>query len=208
MSVHALLASVVAAAGDSGGETTRNPITPSVNELVYGLLSFLVFFAFLAKYILPRANAALADRRALIEGKMEQAEAERAAAEKLLSDYRAQLADARGESGRILEAANKQAEGIRRDAERQAQESAARIVAAANAKAEADRQSVVAALRNEIGGLSVQLAERIVGQSLTSDDRQRDLIDSFIAGVEGATAPVPGGSTGAAGARSPEPAGA
>ncbi len=189
-------------------ETTRNPITPSVNELIYGLLSFLIFFAFMAKYVLPRANAALADRRALIEGKMEQAEADRAAAEKLLADYRAQLADARSEAGRIIEAAERQAQTIRAERERAAQESADRIVAAASAKAEADRQSVMGQLRSEIGGLSVELAEKIVGQTLESDDRQRTLIDSFISGVASGAAAAAGGAGGAGGsARVEAPAG-
>ncbi len=190
-------------------ETTRNPITPSVNELIYGLISFLIFFAFMAKYVLPRANAALADRRALIEGKMEQAEADRAAAEKLLADYRAQLADARSEAGRIIEAAERQAQTIRVERERAAQESADRIVAAASAKAEADRQSVMGQLRSEIGGLSVELAEKIVGQTLESDDRQRTLIDSFISGVASGAAAAAGGGAGGAGgsARVEAPAG-
>jgi len=190
-------------------ETTRNPITPSVNELIYGLISFLIFFAFMAKYVLPRANAALADRRALIEGKMEQAEADRAAAEKLLADYRAQLADARSEAGRIIEAAERQAQTIRAERERAAQESADRIVAAASAKAEADRQSVMGQLRSEIGGLSVELAEKIVGQTLESDDRQRTLIDSFISGVASGAAAAAGGGAGGAGgsARVEAPAG-
>lgn len=190
-------------------ETTRNPITPSVNELIYGLISFLIFFAFMAKYVLPRANAALADRRALIEGKMEQAEADRAAAEKLLADYRAQLADARSEAGRIIEAAERQAQTIRAERERAAQESADRLVAAASAKAEADRQSVMGQLRSEIGGLSVELAEKIVGQTLESDDRQRTLIDSFISGVASGAAAAAGGGAGGAGgsARVEAPAG-
>lgn len=190
-------------------ETTRNPITPSVNELIYGLISFLIFFAFMAKYVLPRANAALADRRALIEGKMEQAEADRAAAEKLLADYRAQLADARSEAGRIIEAAERQAQTIRAERERAAQESADRIVAAASAKAEADRQSVMGQLRSEIGGLSVELAEKIVGQTLESDDRQRTLIDSFISGVASGAAAAAGGGAGGVGgsARVEAPAG-
>lgn len=178
-------------------DTGRNPITPSVNELVYGLLSFLVFFAFMAKYVLPRANQTLADRRALIEGKMEQAEADRAEAAALLAGYRAQLADARGEAGRIIESANKQAESITRERQKQAQEEAARIVAAAGAKAESDRHAVVAQLRGEIGGLSVQLAEKIVGASLSDDARQQQLIDDFIASVEsGDGAAAPGSAAG------------
>lgn len=166
---------------------SRNPITPSSNELIYGLISFLIFFLFMAKFILPRANQALADRRAMIEGKMEDAEADRATAESLLADYRAQLSDARGEANRIKEDANSAGAAIRAERTEAAQAEAERILASARAQAEAERASVVVALRSEIGGLSLQLAERIVGVSLESDERQRQLIDTFIAGVENGT---------------------
>ena len=165
-------------------DTTKNPITPSANELIYGLISFVVFFLFMWRYILPKANQLLADRREMIEGKIEGAEADRAAAEQLLVDYRAQLSDARGEAGRIREDAEKQGAAIIATRTEQAREEAERILASARSQAEAERQLVVAQLRGEIGGLSLQLAERIVGVTLESDERQRQLIDSFIAGVE------------------------
>ena len=182
-------------------DTTKNPITPSANELIYGLISFLVFFAFMAKYVLPRANQALADRREMIEGKIEHAESDRAAAEQLLADYRESLAGARAEAGKIREEAERQAALIKAERLEQAQSEAERIITSARSQAESERQQVVAELRGEIGGLSLQLAERIVGVTLESDERQRQLIDSFIAGVEGgqAAAPVAALSTPAGG---------
>ena len=40
-------------------------------------------------------------------------------------------------------------------------------------------------LRGEIGGLSVQLAERIIGTSLADDGRRRDTVDAFLAELDG-----------------------
>ncbi len=40
-------------------------------------------------------------------------------------------------------------------------------------------------LRGEIGGLSVQLAERIIGSSLQDDGRRRDTVDAFLAELDG-----------------------
>ena len=60
-------------------------------------------------------------------------------------------------------------------------------------------------LRGEIGGLSVQLAERLIGTSLADEDRRRDTVDSFLSELDGfaqnreterrgASAPTGGGS--------------
>jgi F-type H+-transporting ATPase subunit b len=40
-------------------------------------------------------------------------------------------------------------------------------------------------LRGEIGGLSVQLAERIIGASLADDARRSATVDAFLAEVDG-----------------------
>jgi F-type H+-transporting ATPase subunit b len=39
-------------------------------------------------------------------------------------------------------------------------------------------------LRHEVGGIALGLAERVLGHELSNDDRQRELVDDFIAGLE------------------------
>jgi F-type H+-transporting ATPase subunit b len=165
-------------------EKTKNPVLPSANELIYGVISFVIFFAFLAKVGLPKLNESLAARRALIEDKIDAAEADRASAQRLLDDYKAQLADARGESARIIEEANRTAAAIVSEQTEAARVQADRIITAANDKAEADRASTVGELRRELGGLAVDLAEKIVGQSLGAEAAQSQVIDSFISDLE------------------------
>ena len=51
----------------------------------------------------------------------------------------------------------------------EAQAEASRIIAAAHAQIEADRQQAFASLRAEVGTLAVQLASKIVGESLDDE---------------------------------------
>ena len=62
----------------------------------------------------------------------------------------------------------------------QAQAEARRITEAARAQIEADRQQAFASLRAEIGTLSVQLASKIVGESLEEEARQSRVVDRFL----------------------------
>jgi F-type H+-transporting ATPase subunit b len=177
-----------------------NPILPSPNEIVFGLISFLVVLAFLVKYALPRMQEALAARTAAIEGKMEQAERDRQAASDLLEKYKADLAGARDEAARIIDAANRAAGSIRREATEQAREESERIVASAQQTIAAERAQTLFALRREVGTLAVNLAERIVSQQLDNDARQSRLVDDFIAGLEAGTDVAAGEATAGAGA--------
>ena len=60
---------------------------------------------------------------------------------------------------------------------------------------EVERRQVFTELRSDIGRLAVDLAERIVGESLADDDRQRRVVDSFIAGLENAPAAAGAGES-------------
>ena len=57
-------------------------------------------------------------------------------------------------------------------------------VEAAQAQIEADRQQALTALRAEVGPLAVELASRIVGESLEDEARQRRTVDRFLAELE------------------------
>ena len=48
----------------------------------------------------------------------------------------------------------------------------------------ADYQQALTTLRAEIGALSVDLASRIVGESLQDEARQRRTVERFLAGLE------------------------
>jgi F-type H+-transporting ATPase subunit b len=127
----------------------------------------------------PQVNKAYADRRANIEGKLEQAEKERAEAEKLLEKYRERLAAAEDETQRILEEARANAERIRKDLLAKADADAERQLERARQTIRSERDQAIRQLRGEVGTLAVELATRVVGESLDRD-RQLRLVDRYI----------------------------
>ncbi len=156
-----------------------------MGALLMGILTLVVW-----KFVVPRFEAAYAERRDKIEGSIEEAARARAEAEQALTEYRAQLADARAEAARIREDAKNQGAQILAEMREEAQAESDRIRAQAHAAIEAERSQVVAQLRSEIGGLATTLAGRIVGESLEDDDRARRTVERFITDLE--SQPVPG----------------
>ena len=58
----------------------------------------------------------------------------------------------------------------------------------AQAQIAADRQQAFASLRAEVGTLAVELASKIVGESLADEARQSRMVDRFLADLDAETA--------------------
>jgi len=161
-------------------EQLQNPLIPNLTELIVGLVTFGIIFFALWKVLMPRLNQTLAERTDKIEGGLQRAEEAQAEANATLARYREQLAEARHEAARLREEAREQGAQIIAEMREQAQAEARRLVDAAHAQIEADRQQALQSLRGEVGGLAVDLASRVVGESLTDEARQRRVVERFL----------------------------
>jgi F-type H+-transporting ATPase subunit b len=164
--------------------TAKNPLVPNWTEVIVGAIGFFIVFGVLWKILLPRIMTTLNERTDMIEGGLERAERAQAEANRTLEQYRAQLADARHEAARLREQAKEEGAAIIASMREQAQVEARRITEAAQAQIEADRQQAFSSLRTEVGDLSVQLASKIVGESLDDEARQSRVVDRFLAELE------------------------
>jgi F-type H+-transporting ATPase subunit b len=157
----------------------KKDIYPHLNELIVGAIAFAILFAFMVKFVIPRLNTMLEERRQKIQGEMERAEAARLEADKQLAEYRAKLADAGQEANRIIEEARKTAEQLRKELQGKAEEESQAIVARAQEEIRAERDRVFQELRAQVGEIAVELASRVVGQTLDKTAHER-LIDEYI----------------------------
>jgi len=98
----------------------------------------------------------------------------------------------RTEAAKIRDDARADAENIRKDILAKAREESERIIAAGRESLEVERQTIVRELRAELGTLAVDLASRIVGESLADEARRRGTVERFLASLETAGA---GGGT-------------
>jgi F-type H+-transporting ATPase subunit b len=182
---------------------SSSPILPAWPELIIGTIAFVIVFSILAKVLMPRIQKTLAERADAIEGGIQRAEDAQAKANRALEQYQAQLQEARHEAARLREEAKEQGAQIIAEMREQAQAEARRITEAAQAQLVADRQQALAALRNEVGAISVELAGKIVGESLTDEARQHRLVDRFLEELEITGTTQPAGTSGASGAQAP-----
>ena len=157
----------------------KENLYPHAAELLVGALAFAIVFYFLWKWVIPRVNQLLEERRQQIQGEIERAEATRGEADHLLADYREQLAGARDEANRIIEEGRRTADQLRRDLQTKAEEEASATVARAQDEIRAERDRVFEDLRAQIGDIAVELAARVVNQSLDKKAHEK-LIDDYI----------------------------
>jgi len=170
---------------EGGGEPDEcaespSPILPATNELVWGILSFAILLILLKKFAFPGVMKAMAGRTERIRANLDDAERVKTEAAGVLSQYQAQLTDARNESNRIIEEARATAEGLRRDLMARAETEVAELrqrtrddIASAQDRATAD-------LSAKVGALAIELAEKVVAANLDRDTNMR-LIEQFIA---------------------------
>ncbi|MEX2458145.1 MAG: F0F1 ATP synthase subunit B [Actinomycetota bacterium] len=151
---------------------------PHTDELIVAAIGFTIVFLFMAKFVVPRLNKVLEERREKIQGEMEKAEGTRKEADGILEQYREQLANAREETNKIIEEARQTAEALRKDLTEKAEQDAQAIVARAQDTIRAERERAFQDLKAQVGELSVELATRVVGESLDRE-RQLRLVDQY-----------------------------
>jgi F-type H+-transporting ATPase subunit b len=157
----------------------KKDLYPGAAELILAAIAFFIVFFFFWKWVLPRVNTLLDERSRQIQGRLEEAEETKRRAEQELAEYRAQLGNAREEANRIIEEARQTADQLRRDIQANAEQEAQNTVARAQDEIRAERDRVFTELRSQVGEIAVELAGRVVGESLDAKAHER-LIDDYI----------------------------
>jgi F-type H+-transporting ATPase subunit b len=161
-----------------------NPLLPHTSELIVGTVAFVLLFLFLRAKVFPIFEKVYAERHDAIEGGMERAKAAEEDAKETLAQYREQLADARHEAARLREEAREQGTAIIAEMREAAQAESRRLTESAHQQIEADKVQALTQLRTQVGTLAVDLAGRVVGESLEDDARQRRVVDRFLDELE------------------------
>jgi F-type H+-transporting ATPase subunit b len=141
-----------------------------------------VLFVLLWKFAFPPITKMLDQRAETIRESLEKSEETRVEAQRLLDEYKVQMVEARGEAAKVIEQGRKVAETMREDVLAKANDEAAAIVAKAREEIEAEKRAAIAELRASVADLSVQVAGKVIGATLT-DKEHRALIERYVAEV-------------------------
>jgi F-type H+-transporting ATPase subunit b len=148
--------------------------------IIAELIAFLIILFILHRYVVPRLQKAMTDRQKMIEDQIEESKQAKERLEAAEKQYKEAMDEARTEAAKIRDDARAQGTAILEDLRRQAQAEQDRIVAQGREQLAAERQQLVAELRSELGRLAVELAGRIVGESLEDEARRAGTVERFL----------------------------
>ncbi|GAV30915.1 f-type ATPase subunit b [Coriobacteriaceae bacterium EMTCatB1] len=157
-------------------------IIPLGVELYVNLAAFVVLFVLLAKFAFPPITKMLDERAEKIRESLEKAEDTRIEAERLLEEYRQQMAEARTEAAKIIEQGRTVAENMKAEIVAKAKEEAEAEKAKALEAIKAERAAALAELQAKVAELSVAVAGKILGEQLSPAEHEA-LIERYIAEV-------------------------
>ena len=173
------LATMILAAEAESEPSSIELLLPETSELIAGIIAFGIVFLVVLRWGVPRLNVILAERQEAIRAELESAEENRAKAEELRTEYEQQLAGARDEAGRIVEEARQAGEEAKAGIISRAEAEADELKERARQDAEGEKDRIAATLRREVADLSLDVAEKVVGESM-DEQQQRAMVDRFI----------------------------
>ncbi|GAB7387895.1 F0F1 ATP synthase subunit B [Bacillaceae bacterium] len=147
--------------------------------MLYQLVLFIILFLLLRKYAFGPLMGVMQKRQEYVESQLAAAEKNRAEAEALLEEQRNVLQQARQEAQQIVERAKKQSEAEAEKILASAQQHAERMIEEARAEIEREKEKAVAELRDQVAGLSVLLASKIIEKELNEKEQAQE-IEQFL----------------------------
>ena len=158
---------VVAASSD-------NPLLKaSPGLMIWTLVMFFLTLWILRRWVFGPVGAAIEKRRNQIQQSIDDAEASRDEAVRLLDEYKIQLADARKEAEELRDRGRRDGERERASIVTAAEGQRDRILTDTQQQVEAQGAAALASVRDDVAGLALAAAEKVTRKSLSDDDHRR-----------------------------------
>ena len=160
-----------------------NFLIPNMTFVVE-LMAFLIVLGVLWRYVIPPVQQAVNARQEMARKLVSDSEEAKRLLEKAQNAYKTAMADARHAAAQLRAQAEQQRREIVEGASTAAEEGVAEIISRGQAQVEAERRQAIRQLKSDLGNLAVELAEKILGEALGDDQRQKRLIDRFLSHIE------------------------
>ena len=159
---------------------TVNPVT-----LIAQICNLFIQLFLAKKFFLDKVKAILDQRREAADKEITDAQAARAEAEEIKKTYEQNMREARAKADDLLLNAQRTANSRSEEIIGQAQAAAAQIKQKAAADIEMEKKKALNDAKNEISGLALAIAGKVVARELNTAD-QEQMIDRFIDELGGA----------------------
>jgi F-type H+-transporting ATPase subunit b len=158
-------------------------VKPAFGLIFWMLLSFGIIFFILKKFAWKPILNMLTEREASIQNALDSAEKAKEEMKALQSNNEKILADARNERDQLLKDAREIREKMISEAKGTAAKEADRLLAIARENIQNEKMAAITELKNQVATLSIEIAEKILKSELSSDEKQKTLVNTLLKDV-------------------------
>ena len=156
------------------------PIKPDFGLIFWTTIIFLIFWLMIGKFAFRPIAAALRKREADIQGSLDEAKRVRQEMANLKAENEELLVQAREERMKILKEAKDAGTRIVEEAKGKAKEEAQKIVATAKEQIENQKMAAITDLKNQVGIISIQIAEKVIRRELRGNTEQEAFVNDLV----------------------------
>jgi F-type H+-transporting ATPase subunit b len=153
-------------------------VQPGLGLIVWTTITFLILLFLLGKFAWKPILNAVKEREESIENALNSAAKAREEMQQLKSDNEKILIEARQERDAMLKEARQIKDQMIAEAKEQASEESQRLIVQAREQIENEKMRAVTDLKNVVGQMSIEIAEKILLKELSDKDKQQELIQN------------------------------
>ncbi|MEI6575228.1 MAG: F0F1 ATP synthase subunit B [Bacteroidota bacterium] len=159
-------------------------VSPGIGLIFWMTLSFGIVLFLLAKFAWSPIMKALHDREHHIDEALHAADLARQEMEGMKFSNEQMMRQAKDERDVLLKETRKITESIKDEARQQAQAEYQRIIESARINIENEKMAAITELKNQLGHLSIEIAEKILREKMTKSAEQDAFIKKLLEEVE------------------------
>ena len=134
------------------------------------------------RFLFKPVNEMLEKRRAKADAEIRDAEQAKSEAQAIKAEYEQNMLEARTQANDLIATAKKTASLQSEEMLKQAESQAAAIRAKAEKDIEQEKKKAVSEIKDEIGGLAMEIAGKVIEREISEQDHEK-LISDFISNV-------------------------
>lgn len=155
-------------------------ITPDFGLFFWMAVVFIIVLAILWKWGFPSIVNMVNSRKEFIDDSLRKAHEANERLANIQKEGETMLQNAREKQAQILKDAADTRDAIVVKAQEKATNEGSRLLNEAKAEIEAEKQNAIRDIRTQVAEISVQVAEKIVREKLSSDESQMELINKLL----------------------------
>ena len=159
-------------------------VKPDFGLIFWMTVSFLIVVFLMRKFAWGPILSSLKERETSIQDALDQAKKAKEDVANMKAENERILQEARNERDKMMKEARETKDAIVNEARSKAQVEGDRIITIARETIQNEKMAAVTELKNQVATLSIEIAEKVIRQQLSNDDKQKALVSDLLKEVK------------------------